>query len=293
MTSPETEDVNLKNAVEGEAPAEGSRIETAESAPEQAEAAVATQVEAVAEAIETDPATKEAAQADVVAALREKIEKGDIDVAIAGVESAMAIVQEGGEVGVKEIINQLMEERYRMTLDQFLNAFKPTKLEYLNPTLAIAQESAVWVAMKAFEIEPSDMGLMKRAEFRWKVGADALKVFSLLAKFVPEVSFLAAPTEVASETLGRMGNAMEKINGNPDATIYDNSKDLTVAMLPRDAEGNIDRERVLGIISVAGGMVEHQAGDSEYVRAAGELLRTNPARFAEALEKIDGAVSKK
>ena len=295
MTSPEFEEANLMHAVEGEVPVEGAKIEATEQVSEEVEATMNAQMEAIAEAIETDPASKEAAQADVAAALKtelSQVERGNIKEEIVGIEAAMAVAKEGGEVNMKDIINGILERRYNMTLTEFLSAFKPTKLEYLNPHFAIAAESAIWVASEAFDVEVQDFSLMQKAEFRWKVGADVLKVFALLAKFIPAANVLAVPSSLAGEALGRMGGAMEKINANPEATIYDTTKDLTVAVLPRDEQGNIDRERVLGIISVAGGMVAHQAGDSEYVRAAGEALRTNPERFAAAIEKIDSVVNK-
>lgn len=296
MTNPESEVANLMEAVEDGEVVARERIESMGSSPEAEMKATSARIEALETAIETDPAAKEAAREDVAVALKTKLgesKKDGVSQEIIGIESAMLVAKEGGEVNVRDIINKLLEERYKMTLDEFLNAFKPTKLEYLNPTLALSQESAVWVAMKAFDIEPTDMSLKEKAEYRWKVGADALKIFSLLAKFIPEVSFASVPAEIAGNALGRMGDAMEKINSNPDASIYDQAKDLTEAILPRDDRGNVDRAAALNIISLAGGKVSENAGDSEYIKAAGDLLKANPERFASALEQLDNVVSKK
>ncbi len=259
------------------------------------QAATREKQEQFVDALEENPEMTEAAQEDVATAVNEQVMTEDQRAALAevaeGLASTQALLESGADVDSQTMIENILKERYDVTLQEVLTAFKPTKLEYINPYVAVPQEAAVWGVAKAFGIEIQDMPLKKKAEVRWKLGGDVLKVLGLAMRFIPAVQAGAAPVGMAGEVVGRMGKSMEKVNADPKATNYDVARELTLATLPRDEKGAIDMDATKGMIAEVGGlMVGQEVGDEDVdylLQEIGGSLAEDPDSLIEALKNFD------
>jgi hypothetical protein len=163
----------------------------------------------------------------------------------------------------------------------------------LNPPGAAVAGLEVMALSKVLDVEPANLDTGKLVEVKLKIGSKGLKVLSLITKFVPEFSVLSVPADIMGKVAGRMGDAMETINNKPDASNYELSKEMVLAMLPRDAKGAIDGDAVREIISQVGGKVIEAGSDDDYMKAVGELLRDEPEKLTNALGLLDKAISAK
>lgn len=264
------------------------------------ELAVDRQDHKTIEALESLPEdeAREASKQDVVDALRggklDDESREAMAEIVAGLKLASTEVNKDNEAMYRGVLEHMMQERYHMTIAQFLGAFKPTKLEYLNPAMALSSETAIWALAKTLDVEPEDLSLKEKAEFRWKVGGDVFKIMSLVAKVFPQARAASVPLNMIGNSLGNMGNAMEKVNDDPEATFYQMAREVTLAALPRDAEGNIDMNAVLKLVSDAGGLME-VAGkgsdiDPSYLKQVATWVKNNPDKLVKAIQQIDKTV---
>lgn len=263
--------------------------ETGPAAAEKLEKAIEKELDAVLEAAREDAA-------ETLADLKlTKEQRKALEETAEGLKTIAATPELGGEVDYRQVIANLLEERYQMTIAEFLGAFKPTKLEYVaGPIAAMGTEAAIWTATKVLEVEPADLTLAQKAEFRWKVSGDAIKVLGLIARFFPEAMWLSRPLAGIGEVVSRMGRAMEKVNANPDATVYESAKELTLAALPRNEKGEIDVEATYQLMREVGGAVEIQEINdpsyAEYLKKIGHWIKENPDKVVEGVRRLDQVI---
>ncbi|MDG1950264.1 MAG: hypothetical protein P8J32_05635, partial [bacterium] len=211
-----------------------------------------------------------------------------------GLSVAAHEVTEEHEGEYRDMIDNLLTERYKMTLEEFLGAFKPTKMEYISPGTALGSEAAIWAAAKAFNVEPKNLSLKEKAEYRWKVGGDVFKILGLIAKVIPQARAFSMPLAKLGMATEKMGQAMEKVNENPEATSWDASRELTLAMVPRSEDGSVDMKATLAMIQEAGGLLEQggqEAGVSnELLTQVSTWMKENPDQLVGGVQRMDQLV---
>lgn len=277
----------------------GAAAETMEamSPEQQAEQERLNQVEQL-DARQEDPEVREAMEGDAVETLKamklDEEQHAQLGEMLKGLSVAAHEVTEAHEGEYREMIDKMLTERYKMTLEEFLGAFKPTKMEYLSPGMALGSEAAIWAAAKAFNVEPKDLSLKEKAEYRWKVGGDVFKVMGLIAKLIPAARAYSMPLEKLGGATEKMGQAMEKVNENPEATAWDASCELTLAVVPRKEDGSVDMEATLGMISQAGGMLEQGGADAgvspELLTQVSTWMKEHPDQIVGGLQRMDQLV---
>lgn len=265
-------EIGADASIEDQQPSETALLEAAEKNPEATRTAC---VEDTRKALDTKltPEQKEA-----IAELSDSMQE---ILANASVES--------NDDSLRGVLEGVLKERYGLSLEEILGAFRPTKLELLFPgttTQAIAGEVSIFALSQALDVKPADLSLSKKIEYRGQVSADMLKIFALIAKFIPVVSALAIPAGMAGATLERTSRALAKVTSKEDSTIFDGVKEVTLAMLPRDENGNIDREAVKLIIEKTGGKIAESDSENEYIRSVGEYIQQNPELVAAAAEEL-------
>lgn len=272
--------------------------DVAEATPEQeAEQARLRQLEQLEVRSDQDE-VHAAAEADVAQTLQEMTLDEDRHTELGKMLNAIRVaaheVTQEHEGEYRALIEHVLTERYKMTLAELLGAFKPTKMEYLSPGGALAAEAAIWATAKAFNVEPADLSLQKKAEYRWKAGGDIFKLLGLMAKVIPQARAYAMPLEKLGVVTENMGQAMEKINANPNATAWDASKELTMAMIPRAEDGSVDMQATLGMISQAGGLLEQGGADAgishEVLTQVSTWLKEHPEKLVAGVQRVDQLV---
>ncbi len=273
-------------------------VETAETSEEESEIGL----EAALDAIEADPALGEALDQDVADAAKGKVlddeQREALSHAINGLAAGKEVLDAGGDLNYSEMIEHMLQERYDLSIQELLSGFQATNFERLfsYPTgTGFAQDLAIFGSAKAMGVELKDMSVQEKTEVRWKVGADVLKVFGLIAKFIPQARVAAIPFDIAGGVMGRSAEALEGIRKNPESTNYDAAKALTLATLPRDKEGNIDMKATAGLVSEVGGMVQGQENEDQNLAALYELvgggMKENPEVMMESLQKLDTMIT--
>ncbi len=194
--------------------------------------------------------------------------------------------------GSKETIERILQERYRLSIEDFLGAYKPMKLEYLTAGIAVGAELGIWALSKATGAEPSDLSLKEKLAIRWRVGGDVFKLIGKLAKFLPEAQVAAIPLSVTGDVFGRMGTELDKVNQNEEATSYDVTKAVTLAALPRNEQGNVDMERTQELLRVVGGAIEADpdSDQNSYLKEAAVYFQEHPDQVIDSLQRLDAAV---
>lgn len=246
------------------------------------------------EKLEQDPDARTHAQESVAEAMGMPLtqeQRADLQELQHGIAAIEGTIAEGGDANIKEFLTRVLQERYSMTLEECLGAIKPRKFEYIDPTGAALREAAVWTLAKAFDVTPEQKGVSQTVEYRLKMGGDMLKALGFVLQFIPEANFLAKPASACGEVGGRLGKALERINGDEGATLYDSTREITLASLPRDAEGNIDTAATRDLLSQAGTALKAEAGESTLIAQIAEQLTTTPETVMDAVQALDARMA--
>jgi hypothetical protein len=296
--------MNIEKEHEFESEEAREAYENAETLPNEGEMspeAIALEQEKLIEAMEANPELEASVEEEIAEAAEGKVLSQEEFEALAdsaeGLATAAELLKEGGDLNYTEMLEQLLENRYNLTIQDLLSGLEQTNFERLfnYPVGSGAmQDVVVYGLAKSFGVELKDMDLQEKAEVRFKVGADLLKVFGLIAKFIPQARAAAIPLDVAGGMMGRTASAMEEIRTNPESTSYDAAKAMTLAVLPRDKDGKIDKVATAALIAEVGGMMKAEDSQDSTLKAMytlfGEQLAENPKEVMDALEKMDAIV---
>lgn len=280
-----------------------------ERVPEQVEVAKeqGTSPEKMIEALETNPEHGKKVKELMGDALGEEMtpdQHGEVNIEIEGVQAMAAALREAPEnQGLKEeardMLQKLLKSRYNLTLEQVLGAMDAGWKTYAMHAVTLdvpgmmgtaAGEMTGWAVGKALDVKPKELGLAETAEVYAKLGSDMLKVLGILIAWIPGVDIGTIPLEGIGFTMDAAGTALEKYNKTGSS--YEATKDLTLVVLPKKADGSVDMEATHAMMKEgARKELERRAANGEDPNSNVNVLlrkaQENPEIMTGLMQKLD------